>query len=69
MGDCKIWKSTRLNFSRSVRAQIIVYSEALRPSLPWTKMKTADDHELNLALAVVELGAESGEATIMTGKS
>jgi hypothetical protein len=32
-------------------------------------MKTADDHELNQALAVVELGAESGVATIMTGKS
>lgn len=32
-------------------------------------MKTADDHELNLAFAAVELGAESGVATIMTGKS
>ena len=32
-------------------------------------MKTADDHELNLALAAVELGAEPGVATIMTGKS
>ena len=32
-------------------------------------MKTADDHELNLELAVVDLEAESGVATIMTGKS
>lgn len=32
-------------------------------------MKTADDHELKLAFAAVELGAESGVATIMTGKS
>ena len=32
-------------------------------------MKTADDHELKLAFAAVELGAESGVATILTGKS
>ena len=32
-------------------------------------MKTADDHEPNLAFAAVELGAESGVATILTGKS
>jgi hypothetical protein len=32
-------------------------------------MKTADDHEPDLASAAVELGAESGVATILTGKS
>lgn len=32
-------------------------------------MKTAGDHEPNLAFAAVGLAAESGVATILTGKS
>lgn len=32
-------------------------------------MKTAGDHEPNLAFAAVELAAESGVTTILTGKS